>query len=141
MVLDLDTARSLGHHRFMTLAEALQLAEDEYCDSPEPETLIEAEHKAIVESSPFDFIVGTNAETIPEVGVLSALHCAVVMGIRFGMRTQRILQRAATPGPRPGMPARSSTPVPGQPIYRGPIRPGQPVMRGRAKRKTPQYDS
>ena len=100
VVLDLDTARSLGHHRFMTLAEALQLAEDEYCDSPEPETLIEAEHKAIVESSPFDFIVGTNAETIPEVGVLSALHCAVVMGIRFGMRTQRILQRAATPGPR-----------------------------------------
>ena len=52
-----------------------------------------------MESSPFDFIVGTNAETIPEVGVLSALHCAVVMGIRFGMRTQRILQRAATPGP------------------------------------------
>lgn len=31
-----------------------------------------------MESSPFDFIVGTNAETIPEVGVLSALHWAII---------------------------------------------------------------
>jgi hypothetical protein len=94
VVLDLDTARSMGHHRFMTLAEALQRAEDEYVDNPEPESLIIAEQEVIAGSSPCGYIIGVNAETIPAVGIMGALECAVVMGIRFGMCTQRMLEPA-----------------------------------------------
>lgn len=80
----------------MTLAQALQAAEDEYVQYPEPDAAIVSEQLVIQDSSPCGYIVGTNLETIPRVGIAAALECAVVMAIRFGMRTQRILQRVET---------------------------------------------
>ena len=78
------------------LKEALQLAEDEYCAFPDAEESMKAEFETIRESSPFRFILGLNLETIPKVGLVGAFECAVCMAVRFGMRTQRILDRAET---------------------------------------------
>jgi hypothetical protein len=79
----------------MLLKDALELAEDEYCASPDSEELMTAELEVIHGSSPFRLILRTNLETIPTVGFLGAFECAVTMAIRFGMRTQRILDRSA----------------------------------------------
>jgi hypothetical protein len=92
----------------MTLAEALAAAHEQYnretagfvldegsARSVEQfvyERAMEKEFDAIADSVTFEAIVASAIKSIPGRGVMAAIEQAAVMSLRFGMRTQRILQ-------------------------------------------------
>jgi hypothetical protein len=101
----------------MTLAEALAAAHAQYNREVESfvlddgparseaqviyELAVVEEFTAITNSEAYRIIVQLAVEHVPSQGVIDSIEEAAVIALRFGMRTQRILQSANAQNPQP----------------------------------------
>ena len=78
----------------MTLAEALAEIDRWYQEEADNESVIASasDFEAIRDSPGLKNIVDTNLESLDEYSLRSMLECTAAMGIRFGMKVERLLQ-------------------------------------------------